>query len=120
MKKNRFLLLAGILGFAFMGASCSRASSGGGDMVRRAIEVQVEDVAHCEDDLVIAEPRFAEEAPTSEKKQNAQPTRQWEDKDTGFVVFGVLMGVSACLIATMVTLSLLKKKKGAEPKEETK
>ena len=116
MKKNRFLLLAGILGFAFMGASCSRASSGGGGMVRRAIEVQVEDVAHCEDDLVIAEPRFAEEAPEGEKK-TATPERQWEDKDTGFVVFGVLMGATAALVGTIVTLSILKKKKG-EPKEE--
>ena len=116
MKKNRFLLLAGILGFAFMGASCASASAGGG-MARRANEVQVEMVTRNEDNLVIAEPRFAEEAPESEKK-TATPGRQWEDKDTGFVVFGVLMGVSACLIATMVTLSILKKKKGNEVKEE--
>ena len=115
MKKNRFLLLAGILGFAFMGASCASASSGGG-MARKANEVQVEMVTHNEDNLVIAEPRFAEEAPTSEKK-TATPARQWEDKDTGFVVFGVLMGATAALVATMVTLSILKKKKG-EPKEE--
>ena len=117
MKKNRFLLLAGILGFAFMGASCASASSGGG-MARKANEVQVEMVTHNEDNLVIAEPRFAEEAPTSEKK-TATPARQWEDKDTGFVVFGVLMGATAALVATMVTLSILKKKKG-EPKEEAK
>ena len=117
MKKNRFLLLAGILGFAFMGASCASAVTGGG-MARKANEVQVEMVTHNEDNLVIAEPRFAEEAPESEKKQTAAPTRQWEDKDTGFVVFGVLMGVSACLIATMVTLSILKKKKGNGVKEE--
>ena len=116
MKKNRFLLLAGILGFAFMGASCASASAGGG-MSRKANEVQVEMVTHNEDNLVIAEPRFAEEAPSSEKKQTAAPTRQWEDKDTGFVVFGVLMGATAALVATMVTLSILKKKKG-EPKEE--
>ena len=115
MKKNRFLLLAGILGFAFMGASCASASVGGG-MARKANEVQVEMVTHNEDNLVIAEPRFAEEAPTSEKK-TATPARQWEDKDTGFVVFGVLMGATAALVATMVTLSILKKKKG-EPKEE--
>ena len=117
MKKNRFLLLAGILGFAFMGASCASASAGGG-MARKANEVQVEMVTHNEDNLVIAEPRFAEEAPTSEKK-TATPARQWEDKDTGFVVFGVLMGATAALVATMVTLSILKKKKG-EPKEEAK
>ena len=65
---------------------------------------------------MIEEPRLAEEAPTSEKK-TAAPARQWEDKDTGFVVFGVLMGATAALVATMVTLSILKKKKG-EPKEE--
>ena len=117
MKKNRFLLLAGILGFASMGASCASASAGGG-MARKANEVQVEMVTHNEDNLVIAEPRFAEEAPTSEKK-TATPARQWEDKDTGFVVFGVLMGATAALVATMVTLSILKKKKG-EPKEEAK
>ena len=115
MKKKRFLLLAGILGFAFMGASCASAVAGGG-MARKANEVQVEMVTHNEDNLVIAEPRFAEEAPTSEKK-TATPARQWEDKDTGFVVFGVLMGATAALVATMVTLSILKKKKG-EPKEE--
>ena len=117
MKKNRFLLLAGILGFAFMGASCASAVTGGG-MARKANEVQVEMVTHNEDNLVIAEPRFAEEAPTSEKK-TATPARQWEDKDTGFVVFGVLMGATAAMVATMVTLSILKKKKG-EPKEEAK
>ena len=87
-------------------------------MARKANEVQVEMVTHNEDNLVIAEPRFAEEAPTSEKK-TATPARQWEDKDTGFVVFGVLMGATAALVATMVTLSILKKKKG-EPKEEAK
>ena len=116
MKKNRFLLLAGILGFAFMGASCASAAAGGG-MARKANEVQVEMVTHNEDNLVIAEPRFAEGAPTSEKK-TATPARQWEDKDTGFVVFGVLMGATAALVATMVTLSILKKKKGNEVKEE--
>ncbi len=115
MKKNRFLLLAGILGFTFMASSCFSASSGGG-MMRRAVEVQVEDATNLEGGLVIAEPRFAEEAPASEKK-TAAPGRQWEDKDTGFVVFGVLMGATAALVATMVTLSILKKKKG-EQKEE--
>ena len=45
MKKNRFLLLAGILGFAFMGASCASAAAGGG-MARKANEVQVEMVTH--------------------------------------------------------------------------
>ena len=114
MKKNRFLLLAGILGFAFMGASCASAAAGGG--MARAEGIALEVVTHEEDRLLIEEPRFAEEAPTSEKK-TATPARQWEDKDTGFVVFGVLMGATAALVATMVTLSILKKKKG-EPKEE--
>lgn len=115
MKKNRFLLLAGIIGFTFMASSCS--SGGGGMMMKRAKEPEIVEVTHNEDFLAIQEPHFAEEAPTSEKK-TAAPARQWEDKDTGFVVFGVLMGVSACLIATMVTLSILKKKKGNEVKEE--
>ena len=110
MKKKRFLLLAGILGFTFMASSCYSGEM----MMHRAKEVEM--VTHHEDQLVIAETRFAEEAPEGEKK-TATPERQWEDKDTGFVVFGVLMGATAALVGTIVTLSILKKKKG-EPKEE--
>ena len=114
MKKNRFLLLAGTLGFMLLGSSCFKMGSTGG--MGRAEGIALEALTHEEDRLLIEEPRFAEEAPTSEKK-TATPARQWEDKDTGFVVFGVLMGATAALVATMVTLSILKKKKG-EPKEE--
>ena len=118
MKKNKLLLLAGILGFALMGTSCFKMPSSGGGM-GRAEGMHVETITRQEDEIVIAEPCFQEEAPTSEKK-TAAPARQWEDKDTGFVIFGVLMGLSACLIATMITLSVMKKKKAEQPKEEEK
>lgn len=51
-------------------------------------------------------------APAGDKgsKPTAKPTRQWEEKDTGYVIFGITMGLSVLLIATMVVLTVLKKK----------
>ena len=114
MKKNRFLLLAGTLGFLLVGASCFKMGNTGG--MGRAEGIALNEAIHEEGLIEVQEPHFEEEAPTSEKK-TATPARQWEDKDTGFVVFGVLMGATVALVATMVTLSILKKKKG-EQKEE--
>ena len=94
MRKRKFLLIAGILGLAF-GAACSFAPA------RQAIPAKAEETIYADSG-----------------SGNAAPAKQWEDKDTGFVIFGVLMGVSACLIATMVTLSILKKRKNENHQEE--
>lgn len=37
------------------------------------------------------------------------PQRQWENKDTGMVIFGITMGLSAALIVTMVVMKKTKK-----------
>ena len=117
MNKGKFLLFAGILGLAFSAAFVSMAAKGE-SKIHPAEEISFREANHNDDELGLKILHFEEKESEGEKKQTAAPTRQWEDKDTGFVVFGVLMGVSACLIATMVTLSILKKKKGNEVKEE--
>ena len=114
MKKGKFLLLAGILGFAFSAASCGLAMRHG--IVDQPQESSVKAIAHEEDGLMLKAPLFAQDE--GEKKGGAVPVRQWEDKDTGFVIFGVLMGVSVIMIGTMVTLSILKKKRNHNAQEE--
>ena len=116
MKKGKFLLLAGILGLAFGAVSCGLALQSG--LMEQPQEISAKAIAHDEDGLMLKAPLFAQEE--GENKGGATPVRHWEDKDTGFVIFGVLMGVSVILIGTMVTLSILKKKKAkpAEAQEE--
>ena len=119
MKKGKFIFFAGILGLAFSAAFCSAASIGKNAMVT-AQESSLKDLTRDEDALRLKVIHYAEAGENGEKKAGAAPARQWEDKDTGFVIFGVTMGVSACLIGAMVTLSLLKKKKAKADEEEAK
>jgi len=106
MRKTQLFLLAGVLGIAGAAAAFSATKN-----------VTVVDAPKC---LVIEaanEGKVAEykdaESTLSEAGSNkpaAVPTKQWENKDTGYVIFGISMGLSAALIGTMVVLSILKKK----------
>ena len=116
MKKRKFLLLAGILGLVFGAGACSLAPNGIHEP--RAEEIGYKDIAHDENNLGLKLPQYAEENSEGSKKGGTAPVRQWEDKDTGFVIFGVLMGVSLCMIGAMATLSILKKKKAKGQQEE--
>ncbi|MBQ1879807.1 MAG: hypothetical protein VZR55_01115 [Candidatus Enteromonas sp.] len=117
MNKGKFLLFAGILGLAFSTAFVSMAAKGE-SKIHPAEEISFREANHNDDELGLKILHFEEKESEGEKKTGAAPARQWEDKDTGFVIFGITMGVSVCLIGTMVALSIIKKKKGNAQKEE--
>lgn len=117
MNKGKFLLFAGILGLAFTTAFVSMAAKGE-SKIHPAEEISFREANHNDDELGLKILHFEEKEGEGEKKTGAAPARQWEDKDTGFVIFGVLMGVSAIMIGTMVTLSILKKKRNHNAQEE--
>lgn len=116
MKKGKFLLFAGILGMAFSAAFCSFAPKGNVKLAP-AEEIGFKEANRNDDDLGPRILHFENKESEGEKKAGATPARQWEDKDTGFVVFGITMGVSVCLIGAMVALSIIKKKKANANKE---
>ena len=88
MNKGKFLLFAGILGLAFSTAFVSMVSKGE-SKIHPAEEISFREANHNDDELGLKILHFEEKESEGEKKTGAAPARQWEDKDTGFVIFGI-------------------------------
>lgn len=97
MRKNKLFLLAGaaLLIGAGIFAAKTEAKSPMIEETKQALVME-------------AEPEVTETSTKPSGSTQAVPQRQWEDADTGYVIFGVTMGLTAALVVTMVLLRKFK------------
>lgn len=96
MRKTQLFLLSGLIGLAGIATSFSLAQNA------TVVEAPTYAVARAND--------YQIDKKMADAETPATPVKQWESKDTGYVIFGITMGLSAALIGTMIVLTVLKKK----------